>query len=163
MFAAGAPTSPGLTNTLCLRMDRRLSGLAKKHGWRYTRYADDLTFSLPSGHTGPPNLGRLMGLIRRTVADEGFQIHPEKTRIHRQGSRQQVTGLITNGDGTPRVSRTFKRRIRAAIHNLKYGQPLHDGETPETLAGYAAYIAMSEPVLGQSLLEELAGLQPASG
>src|SRR5262245_17215383 len=48
----GAPTSPALTNTLCLRLDRRLSGLAARLGWRYTRYADDLTFSLPAGH--PP-------------------------------------------------------------------------------------------------------------
>ncbi len=158
----GAPTSPGLTNTLCLRMDRRLSGLAKKHGWRYTRYADDLTFSLPAEHKGPPSLGRLMGLVKRTVADEGFQIHPEKTRINRQGSRQQVTGLVTNGDRPPRVSRTLKRQIRAAIHNLTKGKPLRDGETPQTLAGYAAYIAMSEPELGESLLEQLAGLSQAA-
>ncbi len=48
----GAPTSPGLTNTLCLRLDRRLTGLAKKLGWRYTRYADDLTFSLPARPRG---------------------------------------------------------------------------------------------------------------
>ncbi|MEK6234908.1 MAG: reverse transcriptase family protein, partial [Planctomycetales bacterium] len=43
----GAPTSPAITNALCPRLDQRLDGLAKKHGWRYTRYADDLTFSLP--------------------------------------------------------------------------------------------------------------------
>src|SRR5262245_6912154 len=46
----GAPTSPALTNALCLRLDRRLAGLAAKYGWRYTRYADDLTFSLPMEH-----------------------------------------------------------------------------------------------------------------
>ena len=32
----GAPTSPALTNTLCLRLDRRLSGLARRLGCRYT-------------------------------------------------------------------------------------------------------------------------------
>ncbi|MGK0290471.1 MAG: RNA-directed DNA polymerase, partial [bacterium] len=42
----GAPTSPAITNVLCMKMDRRMAGLAKKFGWRYTRYADDLTFSL---------------------------------------------------------------------------------------------------------------------
>jgi RNA-directed DNA polymerase len=45
----GSPVSPALTNAACLRLDRRLAGWADKHGWRYTRYADDLTFSLPSG------------------------------------------------------------------------------------------------------------------
>src|SRR5204863_102450 len=41
----GACTSPAITNALCRRLDRRLSGLAKRHGFAYTRYADDLTFS----------------------------------------------------------------------------------------------------------------------
>ena len=41
----GAPTSPSITNALCLRMDCRLTGLARALACRYTRYADDLTFS----------------------------------------------------------------------------------------------------------------------
>ena len=41
----GAPTSPGLCNAILLRMDNRLKGLAKKLGFTYTRYADDLSFS----------------------------------------------------------------------------------------------------------------------
>jgi hypothetical protein len=159
----GAPTSPGLTNTLCLRMDRRLSGLAKKYGWRYTRYADDLTFSLPDAHGDVPHLGTLMGLVKRTVAEEGFQIHPEKTRIARNGAQQKVTGLVVNGEGSPRVSRAVKRQVRAAVHNLKSGKPLKEGETLDSLAGYAAYIAMSEPELGQSLLNQIADCaQPLS-
>ena len=51
----GACTSPAITNALCRRLDRRLAGLARRHGFAYTRYADDLTFS---GDTpavrGPP-------------------------------------------------------------------------------------------------------------
>src|SRR3954468_15286748 len=95
----GAPTSPALTNTLGLRLDRRLGGLARKLGWRYTRYADDLTFSLPADHQGPPNLGKLMGVVRRIVEEEGFGVNLEKTRVARKGGRQTVTGLVVNGDG----------------------------------------------------------------
>ena len=47
----GAPTSPALTNIVCLNLDRRLTGLAEKIGLRYSRYADDLTFSLPANST----------------------------------------------------------------------------------------------------------------
>lgn len=43
----GASISPALTNVLCLKLDQRLTGLAESMGWRYTRYADDLTFSIP--------------------------------------------------------------------------------------------------------------------
>src|SRR5690606_3022555 len=41
----GACTSPALSNLTARRLDARLQGIAAKLGWRYTRYADDLTFS----------------------------------------------------------------------------------------------------------------------
>jgi hypothetical protein len=151
----GAPTSPALTNTLCLRLDQRLTGLAKRYGWRYTRYADDLTFSLPADHQGAPKLGALMGLVRRVVAEEGFEIHPEKTRVARSGGRQKVTGLVVNGDGPPRVSRKLRRQLRAAIHNLKCGKPLKEGESVARLVGYAAYVHMTDPRLGARMMQAL--------
>jgi RNA-directed DNA polymerase len=151
----GAPTSPALTNTLCLRLDRRISGLAKSLGYRYTRYADDLTFSLPSGHKGKPRLGALLGLVRRILEAEGFHINPEKTRIHRGGGRQQVTGLVVNGKGAPRVPRKLRRQLRAAAHNLGQGKPLKEGETIGRLVGYAAYVYMTDPKLGSRLFAGL--------
>ncbi len=151
----GAPTSPALTNTLCLRLDQRLTGLAHKLSWRYTRYADDLTFSLPADHKGPPNLGKLLGVVRRIVEEEGFKINPEKTRVARKGGRQTVTGLVVNGDGKPRVPRKLKRQLRAAVHNLQHGKALREGETRERLTGYAAYVNMSDPKLGEKYLTAL--------
>jgi retron-type reverse transcriptase len=156
----GAPTSPGLTSTLCLRLDQRLTGLAHKIGWRYTRYADDMTFSLPLGHEGKPRLGALMGGIHRIVEAEGFKIHPEKTVITRSGSRQKVTGLVVNGDSPPRVPREVRRRLRAAVHNRKLGKPALDGETDARLAGFAAYVHMTDAKLGTKLLE---AFRPANG
>jgi RNA-directed DNA polymerase len=148
----GAPTSPALTNTLCLRLDRRLSGLAARLGWRYTRYADDLTFSLPAEHKGKPRLGALLGLVRRIVEAEGFRLNPEKTRVHRRGGRQQVTGLVVNGAAAPRVPRALRRQLRAAVHNLRQGKPLKNGETAARLAGYAAYLYATDKKLGGELL-----------
>ncbi len=151
----GAPTSPGLTNTLCLRLDRRLDGAARKLGWRYTRYADDLTFSLPNGHKGAPLLGKLLGCISAIAVAEGFVVHPDKTRVSRSGGRQRVTGLVVNGTTGPRVPRTVKRQVRAALHNLGHGKPLRDGETLSSLAGMIAYITMTDRKLGQKLRAEL--------
>src|SRR5262245_56293127 len=151
----GAPTSPALTNTLCQRLDRRVGGLAKKLGWRYTRYADDLTLSLPSDHSGPPRLGALLGGVRRVVEAEGFRLHPEKTRMARSGGRQKVTGLVVNGDGSPRVPRRLRRQLRAAVHNFQKGKPFKEGESLARLAGYAAYVCMTDPKLGAELLRGL--------
>ena len=59
------------------------------------------------------------------------------------------------GEGQPRVSRQLKRQMRAAIHNLKQGRALPEGESMQRLQGYAAYIAMTDRKLGIGMLEEL--------
>jgi hypothetical protein len=130
-----------------------LAGLAKRLGYRYTRYADDLTFSLPKDHEGEQQVGTLMGLVRRIVESEGFKVHPDKTRIHRSGRRQQVTGLVVNDGGAPRVPWKLRRQLRAAAHNLKHGKPPKEGDTVASLMGNAAYVYMTDQKLGSKLLE----------
>ncbi len=41
----GAPASPIISNIVCRKMDRELATFAKRYGFAYTRYADDMTFS----------------------------------------------------------------------------------------------------------------------
>lgn len=107
----GACTSPDITNALCRRLDRRLSGLAKRHGFTYTRYADDLTFSGDATRA----VGRLLRSVRAIVGAEGLTEHPRKTHVMRRGSRQEVTGLTVND--RPSVSREELRTLRAILHN----------------------------------------------
>jgi len=108
----GAPTSPGLCNAVVLRLDRRLAGLARKLGFAYTRYADDLTFSGPD----PATVAALLSWVGKIVREEGFELRREKTRVMRRGSAQRITGVTVNeGLG---LSRRERRKIRAAIHEL---------------------------------------------
>ena len=151
----GAPTSPAISNVVCLRLDRRLQGLAESLGYRYTRYADDLTFSQLNDCKKPMSIGALKAAIKNIIESEGFVLHTEKTRITYPHRSQQVTGLVVNGKGLPRVPRKTKRHLRAAIHNLQQGKPLQDGESLEQLKGYAAFIAMSDPKTGQEMLAKL--------
>ncbi len=107
----GACTSPAITNALCRRLDRRLAGLATKHGFTYTRYADDLTFSGDKTTV----VGRLLRSVRSIVTDEGLVEHPRKTRVMRRSNRQEVTGLTVNAK--PAISRKELRQLRAILHN----------------------------------------------
>ncbi len=158
----GAPTSPSITNALCLRLDARLAGLARTLGLTYTRYADDLTFS--SDKDKAP-VGRLSKAVARICTDEGFRVHPYKTRVMRSGRRQKVTGLVVNAleksspDGAPtaRVPRKLVRELRAAIHNRENGRPGR-GESLDVLRGWAAYVYMCDPKKGQSFLDRLSAL-----
>jgi len=158
----GAPSSPALTNALCLKLDRRLAGFARQQGWRYSRYADDLSFSVARGAQTLPALSQLLGSVQRILGEEGFQLQAQKTRVIRAGQQQTITGLVVNGAHAPRVDRRLKRQMRAALHNLKQGKPLPDGESLQRLKGYAAYIAMTEREWGLNVLAELQALETAS-
>jgi len=158
----GAPTSPSITNALCLRLDFRLSGLARKLGCRYTRYADDLTFSWRGAPKDEGNLvGRLLRAVELIVPAEGFRIHRKKTRVMRKGSRQAVTGLVINpapGRPAARVPREFIRRLRAAVRNRELGRP-GKGESLAVLRGWAAFVHMADPVRGRAFLDRIEKLE----
>ncbi len=90
----GAPSSPALANLCAFALDRRLAALATKMGATYTRYADDLAFS--GGEQLEAAADRLHVLIGHIVQDEGFTLNMRKTRVMRQGVKQQLTGIVLN-------------------------------------------------------------------
>ena len=156
----GSPASPALTNAACLRLDRRLAAFASKNGWRYTRYADDLTFSLPSGLDSEAldisaQIKQLIGTVHAITESEGLKVRADKTHVMRPGSRQKVTGLVVNGVGTPRTPRELRRQVRAMINHLKNGRGLHEGESINHLIGLIAFIHMSDPIHGKKLMDQL--------
>ena len=137
----GAPTSPAITNLICRKLDRRLTGAARKYGFVYTRYADDLTFSAET--FDKPALDRLMKTIRFIVRDEGLTVNEEKTRVMRKGRHQEVTGLTVN-DGLS-VSRKERRRFRAYLHkaqNETAPQTWRRGSPEASALGYAQFLTM---------------------
>lgn len=115
----GAPTSPLITNAICDKLDRRLAGLAKRFGLRYSRYADDITFS--SMRNVYQENSEFRKELQRIITDQHFVINPKKTRLHHRGQRQEVTGL-TVGEKI-NVPRKYVKDIRAILHIWeKYGQ-----------------------------------------
>jgi retron-type reverse transcriptase len=90
----GAPTSPIITNIICQRLDYLLSGVAKRFGLKYSRYADDITFS--SMHNVYQSDGEFLKELHRIIAEQGFHIKESKTRLQKNGYRKEVTGLLVN-------------------------------------------------------------------
>lgn len=157
----GAPTSPALTNLVCLRLDARLSGLARAHGYAYTRYADDMTFSA-SGEAAA-KVAPLLKQVREIIAAEGFVIHPDKTRIMRKGRRQEVTGLTVNERVA--VPRETLRRFRALLHGIETSGPVGKswGQARDVLDaawGFACFVRMVSPEAGEALVTRVRPLRP---
>lgn len=146
----GAPTSPAITNIVCRRLDARLAGAAAKHGFTYTRYADDLTFSGPTA----ADPGAMLSAIRMITAAEGFAEHPRKTRVLRPGARQEVTGVVVNDKLG--VDRATIRKFRALLFQIGKDGPAGKrwGASDDLFAsaiGYANYVRMVDPVKGAPL------------
>lgn len=107
----GAPTSPMLANLCANALDRRLSGLAASLDARYSRYADDLSFS--GDRRIIPILARAVPAI---VTEEGFHLNPTKTRVITSAGRQTVTGITVNQHVN--IRRTDYDLLKATIHHL---------------------------------------------
>ncbi len=148
----GAPTSPMLANLALRRLDSRLCGWADAFNAVYTRYADDLAFS------GDGKLARRPdAFVRgagRIVADEGHTLNRLKTRVHRAGVRQSVTGVVVNE--RTNVSRRDFDRLKAILHNCAVHGP--EGQNREGhndfrahLLGRIAWVAHVHPARGATL------------
>jgi RNA-directed DNA polymerase len=129
----GAPTSPAISNLLSLRIDHRLSGYALKNRIRYTRYADDLTFS------GKFDVGTLINLVINVLTDAGLSLNVKKTRLMLGHNRQEVTGIVVNEK--MQAPREVRSKLRQAIYYIeKYGLDSHMEFTSETRANYINHL-----------------------
>ena len=108
----GAPTSPFLTNIICERLDYLLTGVAKRFSLRYSRYADDLTFS--SMHNVYQKDSDFLKELERIIKEQGFAINQSKTRLQKTGYRQEVTGLIVSD--RVNVQKRYVKQIRKWLY-----------------------------------------------
>lgn len=165
----GACTSPALSNQVARRLDRRLTGLAKRLGLAYTRYADDLSFSGSLPLPVPPpktpaagdsdakkdeGIGYFMARLRHIAEDEGFRINEKKSRVLHRSTAQMVTGVVVNAK--PSIRRAEIRRLRAILHRArKEGLEAQNRQKRPNfrswLEGKIAYVAMVRPDLGARL------------
>lgn len=114
----GAPTSPLLSNLITKNIDKRLFSYCKQYKIRYSRYADDLTFS------GTFNKNKILKFVKTVLKEEGFIINKNKIRLKKRHQRQEVTGITVNK--VLQVSSLIRRRIRQEVYYIeKYGLESH--------------------------------------
>jgi len=122
-LAAGSPISPVISNLVCRRLDTAYRRLSTRYRLKYSRYADDMTFS--GGQQEAKELLNLGGFERfvydakEIASQQGFTLNDDKTHIRSAYQRQQVTGLVTNAKLN--VPRDFIRNLRVLIHEAKSG------------------------------------------
>lgn len=153
----GAPTSPALANLCAFRLDRRLTGLARSFGARYTRYADDLVIS------GDRRLAAAAATLRAAITtiarDEGFAINERKSQLMTRAGRQRVTGVVVNE--RLNVARDDYDELKAILHNAARRGPAGENRAgvPDFrahLLGRIAWVDSLHPARGARLRERFA-------
>lgn len=110
----GAPTSPKLFDIFCGPLDKRLNEFAKRVRGTYTRYADNIFFSMPDKEFPKP----IKNAVSHRMRKEGFVPHKFKTgKIDKEAIRILGLNLI---DDKIHNTRTFKRALRLSIHHINW-------------------------------------------
>lgn len=129
----GAPTSPYLSNLRMNSLDGKLSAYCAAKGWRYTRYADDLSFS------GAGDVQALIAHVSRWVFEDGFTLNPAKTRVARANACQEVTGIVVNHH--MQVPKKTRKEIRQQMYYIqKFGLASHLDHTMESRVNYVRHL-----------------------
>ncbi|CAA6819949.1 MAG: Retron-type RNA-directed DNA polymerase (EC [uncultured Sulfurovum sp.] len=154
----GSPASPMITNLICRKLDKRMSGIADSLAFTYTRYADDMTFSA----TAYQNINKMMFWIKKVTKEEGFILHSKKTKIMKKGACHEVTGIVVNEKLS--VNRKELKKFRALLYQIEQhgleGKSWQ-GKTENLMAsvlGYANFINMVDPVKGADYLKRVKAL-----
>ena len=151
----GAPSSPYISNIICLKLDKRLSVLASNLGADYSRYADDITIS------GPKYIKDNINFFESIIIDEGFACNHEKKRTVFRHERQMVTGLVVNDKvKVPKKTKNYLRQQiyyckRFGVYNNLKWQNCDKSNYKSHLYGLAYYIFMVEEQRGKKFLDEL--------
>ncbi|MCA9112286.1 MAG: RNA-directed DNA polymerase, partial [Planctomycetaceae bacterium] len=150
----GAATSPALANLSAFALDVRLAGLARKYDVRYTRYADDLTFS--GSHRFGGALSEFIPLVVHIAKSERFVLHRQKRKVLRSSQRQSVAGVVVNQKAN--IARHEFDRLKAVLYNcVKHGPSTqnHDAhpDFAAHLAGRIGHVLHLNPARGAKLRE----------
>ncbi|PWV44624.1 reverse transcriptase family protein [Chitinophaga sp. S165] len=133
VLAQGAPTSPYLSNLYLRRFDEIISKFCNQNDIRYTRYADDLTFS------GQKDALDIVEFIRKTLQKFSLKLNKDKEKLMVRNQRQVVTGIVVNEKlQIPKAARNF---IRNEIFFIKkFGLDSHLEKTDNKKSHYLEHL-----------------------
>jgi retron-type reverse transcriptase len=101
--------------------DNEIFGYCSEKNITYTRYADDIAFSMHDMKMR----GEVLKKVESVLASQPFptlKLNNRKTVFGSKAHRRMVTGLILANNGNVSLGRERKRRIRAQIHHLMQGK-----------------------------------------
>jgi len=147
----GTSTSPFLADQIVSRIDKRIGGMAHRHGLTYTRYVDDITLS------GRFDVERLAEQVITIIRQAGFAIKRSKLEVYRpdDGKERIITG-VTVRDGQVFAPSSYKDILRSELDRAWRASLREDVsgdfETRDQYRGRIGYVMWLDPDGGRQLL-----------
>ena len=114
----GAPTSPYLSNLVLRDFDCIIGKWCTDRNINYTRYSDDLTFSMNEYNKD------LIRFVRVNLYKYGLELNNDKICLINNANKQKITGIVVNDK--IQVDIKYRKRIRQEIYYIKkYGLKDH--------------------------------------
>jgi RNA-directed DNA polymerase len=129
----GASTSPYLSNLYLSHFDQIIGDYCVDEKIRYTRYADDLTFS------GNFDIDGVKNIVTSELEKLGLALNDAKTRLMRTNVPQMVTGIIVNEK--MQVSKQERQNLRLELYYIKkFGVADHVKKIKNKKANYLQHL-----------------------
>jgi hypothetical protein len=143
----GAPTSGQLLNMVCCSLDRHCARLVRRFrpevpGLRYTRYADDLTFTAAE-ELSHEFLERAIGCVLRA----GFEVNRRKVKRYTVANSDLVICGVRLHEGQLTLPRRVLRKYRALLFQALAREPedMSDGAR-QHVHGAIGFLTMATTV-----------------
>lgn len=114
----GAPTSPYLSNLVLRDFDYKVGNWCKQRNINYTRYSDDMTFSMNEYNKD------IIRFIRENLYKYNLELNNEKIHLINNSKKQKITGIVVNEK--LQVDIKYRKKIRQEMYYIKkYGLEEH--------------------------------------
>lgn len=142
-LSIGAPSSPVLSNAVMFNFDTVVNQWCSERDIKYSRYADDLTFSC--NKKGATFLAEefIEGTLKE-LPEPLLSLNANKTIHASKKNQRRVTGLILTNDGKVSIGRDRKRLISAMVHRFSRGEL--DDKSIGNLQGLLGFAQDVEPL-----------------
>ena len=121
VLSVGAPSSPLISNFCLFNFDQLIEGKCLEFGIKYTRYADDLTFSTNVKDVLYTVIPMIQNALSLSFGDD-IRLNNSKTIFSSKAHNRHVTGITINNESQLSIGRKRKRYIKHLIHQFKYNK-----------------------------------------
>ncbi|HDM8083138.1 TPA: retron St85 family RNA-directed DNA polymerase [Yersinia enterocolitica] len=151
VLSVGAPSSPLVSNFVMFPFDEIISEYCNSHHIKYSRYADDLTFSTDEKNCLfiIPNL--VKSALQKIYAYQ-ISINEFKTIFSSKAHNRHITGITITNDNNLSIGRGRKRMISSLIHRYRIG--VMDDIEKAHLQGFLAFSFYIEPLFKTRMIKK---------